>query len=446
MSTSSSAASSGGSSGAGVVSNISTLVHPTLRAIMANLNGDATPDVTGLSALAYLKCDNTALSESSVKAALAYISENQTSSVGAPGACSAYQVTTEARDLIATALVGLLPTSSMIQGNSESVANGILVAFYTAARDATCRYMRMKMNIEAGWSSQLTVADEVVIAKWFDDLKENLEQNELPDYANSNDQSVWTVYSNWMQMVASTASAYLRYDLQSATSNLGMMTSTTSSTYNSRANDIIATLYANFSPATLDTIVNVSMRPWLSLYFINQFAKRPEFSIHTQVYASLTMFDAAARAIDKLCSTYPSTSVPAYINLAAIRSALTSMLPTNTLNIDSQAQTVLTEAANNRKASQQLATLNTSMKTRLTRSLDLQVRFQVLDSQVEKQKQLMLLWMVALGAVLVSSTLLIMTDRLTAFMLLAAVSFTIVTAMIILPSLYLLVKRRANVI
>ena len=428
--------------------DISMLVAPSLRSIMANLNSYATPDITALSAIPYLHCDNTAMTESSVQTALAYVTTMPGAGANVPSVC------TYARDLMVKQILSSIQLTDLTQGNGDAVASDIKNAFYKAARDATAYYMRIKMNTEGGFSNQLTPSDEKVIQQWFDDLQAQLFNIELPDIIANPSTDLFIPqgtdptddFNDWMKEVALRASAFLTFDLKSASSNLNQMADSMSKTYNPGARQIIATLYANFSPAILDTIVNVSLRPWLSAYFIDQFSTGAQFNVHTQAYAFKTLIDTTIRALTKMLATYSDQTVSDAKGLQAIVTALGNVLPTSTLNIDAQAQHVLTEAAHNRLASQKLASVNGTMVTRLNRSLDLQVRFQVLDTEMQQQRRVMNMWIIALISVLVASTLLIIADRLTAFMLLAGGAFTIVTAALVLPALYLFAKRRTNTV
>lgn len=419
---------------AGDTVDISNLVHGSVRAIISSVSAPNAPDVTMLSALAYMSCNTQGLTTSSVTKAQAYVKSTEVPTDPAPPVC------VEVQKMVTDELIAALPTGMTITTAKihETVA-GLMEGFYKGGRNAFARFMRLKIDGEGGWSQRLTDADETVFRTWLDNLKNNLNDVELPNMRRTMPLAEWTAYKPWMQSVSALASVYLRADID-ATNESGLI-KTGSSSQNGQ---IVGYLHSNFNDSMLDAIVNVALHPWLTLYFIDQFATQADFNVHTQVYANKLLFDAAANAINKVKGTYADQTTAPASELATMATGLEMLMPSTTLNIDESAIKVLTEAARNRKSSQELATLSASMETRLGRTLDLQVRFQVLEAEVVLRRRVMLLWIIALLAVLTAAVVLITTDRLTAFMLLSLGTLGIVAVAITLPALYLLVKRKTN--
>jgi hypothetical protein len=419
---------------AGDTVDISNLVHGSVRTIISSVSAPNAPDVTMLSALVYMSCNTQGMTTSSVMKAQSYVKSAEVPTDPAPPVC------VEVQKLVTDELVAALPTGTTITTAKipETVA-GLMEGFYKGGRNAFARFMRLKIDGDGGWPQRLTDADETVFRTWLDNLKNNLNDIELPNMRRTMPLAEWTTYKSWMQSVAALASVYLRADIDAT--NEGGLVKTGSSSQNGQ---IVGYLHSNFNDAMLDSIVNVALHPWLTLYFIDQFATQADFNVHTQVYANKLLFDAAANAINKVKGTYADPTQAPASNLATMATGLGMLMPTTTLNIDSSAIKVLTEAARNRKSSQELATLSANMETRLGRSLDLQVRFQVLEAEVVLRRRVMLLWIIALLAVLTAAVVLITTDRLTAFMLLSLGTLGIVAVAITLPALYLMVKRKTN--
>jgi len=189
------------------------------------------------------------------------------------------------------------------------------------------------------------------------------------------------------------------------------------------------------------------MRPWLTMYYLYQFVSRPEFNIHTQAYALKAMVDAGTAMLTQMMLSYSSAEHGGaeYTTLSALQIALsTNVLQKTTINVDSQVHSVLLAATENRNKSQGLGATNTVLGTRLGRTQDLQVRYQVGEALFISKRRAMLLWIVALVAVLAASTFLIVTDRLTAFLLMALTTIGVVVAAFSLPALYRWVKRKTN--
>lgn len=445
--------------------NISDLVDSNLRNVIVAQRGtgpgNSRPDITGLTAFMYLggsgcsptTSDALSLSQAHIQSALSYVNAG----TGTVSVCPT------ARTLLYTAITNNLRAADMTNAKAGTVAIALQTAAYEAARDATAYYMRCQLNATNGSGTILTANNDKVLRQWLDDLKSYLETSEFPAmYANSastasldpaNTQVDWANWPALMRWVAEASGMFLRYDMSSASSTLVGMGSPTRADgtpnpkYDALAGMIITMLNSTYNAEMQDTVVNVAMRPWLTMYYLYQFASRPEFNIHTQAYALKAMVDAGTAMLTQMMLSYSSAEQGGaeYTTLSALQGALSSnVLQTTQINLDSQVHAVLASATSNRAASHGLGATNAVLGTRLGRTQDLQIRYQVGEAQLLSKRRAMLLWIVALVAVLAASTFLIVTSRLTAFLLMALTTVGVVAAAFTLPALYRFVKRKTN--
>lgn len=415
--------------------SLDSLIHRSVRVMTAQFQTSSQPDICALSSFAYVNCNpDYALALASINKAMAYTSAPATAATK-PSVCVA------ARDMLADAIKRNISVTDVKPTASTAARASIMKGFYEGPRNIAASFMRQKLANEYGIS--LAVTDESIISAWFDFAKDNLVSNELsmmqqtPD-VNTPEYKKWvetdTVYSSWLQVVTMAASTYLRMNLmQSAQSNGGSASAT-------HASEVISTLNMSMSQSMVDSIVNFVFRPWLTLYFIQQFATNKAFNIHTQVYAYKLFVDVASRAINMVAETY----TPADANLKAISATIGTLIPTEVTDVDSWSLKVVQKSMENRKATIDLQAINATAGQRLQRSGDMQLRFQILDGQVAKQKQLMMMWIIALLVALASSTFLVVTDHTTAFLLLAAGSIAIMLCVVAVPMLFQYLKRKTN--
>ena len=411
------------------------MVHLSVRAMTAQFQVNSQPDLSALSAFAYIDCNPIrSLTLASINTALAYSD--------APGTATKPAMCTFARDTVAQAIRSNVPVTDVKSTAAAMARASIMKAFFEGPRDVAASFIRQRLREEYGVG--LTVTDDAIIANWFNFAKEQLLKNELkmlqntPDAEDTVNYKAWsdleTNYSEWLQYITLSASTYLRIDQIPAGDSLSQAAT--------HSSEVISTLTMSLSQGMIDTIVNFVFRPWLTLFFIEQFATNKAFSIHTQVYAYKLFADVASRAVTMIASTY-SPSDPGLTNIA---SAIGALLPTELNDVDNWALQVVKRSSDNRKATIALQAVNATAGLRLQRSNDLQIRFQVLEGQVIKQKQLMLVWIVALIAVLGASTFLVISDHMSAFMLLVFGTVGILICVVAVPALYNYFKRKSNML
>ena len=390
------------------------LVHSTIRGFMDKRASPGLPDITLLLVLPYLSCNTPTTAAAAATASLPTL----------PPVC------VRSRDIVVSAITSNLHSINMTPDIRPQVVDGLKKAFYNAGRDTLIQMLRIEIETNAVWSISFVDSDELIFKTWIDDVKANLENTEIPLLRSKMPLNQLTQYDQWMSSIKTIASAYLRAGLD-LTNKSNLLLASNSPHMSS----IVSYVSNNFNGSMLDAIVNVFLAPWLMLVYVDMFAMDERFNIHTQVYAYKLLIDMSATAVGKLANTYDAASQssgqPAM--LISIVSSLGNMVYTSTLNVDKEATEVINEAADNRKKSMQLRAIDDEMRKRLGRSMDLQLRYQILEEDVLKEKQLMMLWIASLITFTLSSALLILRDKLTPFLLLAATTFGVMLITLLVP-------------
>ena len=400
------------------MSSLNTYLDPVVQGFLESINisfnnpSTGNPnDVTLLSAMAYLPAtdpfDLTAI-QSAMSKVTSTADANRAGSGGPPPNDST-GVNADARDAAVKQILGAL--GNVAQPSDDQVVQ----AFYLAARDAFLTLLVARIRNatgQEGVTADTTIDSQVnptySLLTLMDKLKLDV-ASKLP-FLNP-DGTLMTNVTDFNR----TATALVRADLGTILTDADQRAFV-------------------FDLPTDDALLQFGLGPWLCLSFMQSFNLSPDATFFTQVYARYAMTQAASVAIRKLAKTYDATSTPPDVRIAhleAVATALDGVINTATFDYTPEMLSIMQSSAQTKTNSKLLGTSNAQLAARLSRTKDLQVSFQVEDKEVRALRRTLYAWLVALVAVTVGSAFLIATGRLSAYLMLAAVTMAIVVLYVI---------------
>lgn len=405
------------------------MVHNSIRTLVTHYSSNDKPDLSCLAAFPYVKCSAfDALTQTSITLANAYVTKPTT--VTPPAVCN------DARDLLKPAILSSVSLSDINPASVSNAISNIKTAFFNGPRDVASRIIRVRLNYERG---NFTSSDDVVISGWFDRAKALLIKTDLPMLFNTPDVNDTVNYNAWSAL-STDFNSWMSFIAENTTDYLLIGNADVGDSNSVHTNEVINTVTSSISRGTILETVKFVFKPWLLLTYIEMFAKNKAFNIHTQAMAYKLFVDVSARALDMIAKTY----TPPDVELTNIANKMVTLIPIELSDVDHQLLKVVQKSSNNRKKTIELQAVNATAGLRLQRSNDMQIRFQVLESRVIHQKQLMMMWIVALLAVLGTSTFLVVTDHLMPFMLLVFGTMAVLLIVVAVPFLYNYMKRKTN--
>ena len=187
-----------------------------------------------------------------------------------------------------------------------------------------------------------------------------------------------------------------------------------------------------FDVDTLNALFLIALGPWLQLEQILAFATSSRTGFVTKEYAKTAAAQAASVAVAKLAAMNVAGSTT-QAALTRVSIAILGLADKSGADYDPQILAVVQASQQNQADSRAVSMSSNSLVKRVGRTQDMQTAFTLDARDVRAKRYAFYAWLVAYIVVVAVSVLLIVTDRLSAFMALAGATVTIVT-------LYLLSK------
>ena len=388
--------------------SLNTYLSPTVQTFIESLHlsSGSTNDITLLSAMSYMPTTNP-FDKTSIKAAMANVTSIGSAawkdSATSSGPTKTSVVNTSARNAAVAQILGTLGNAAIPRDDQ------VLDAIFLASRDSFLSLLTARIQQATGQAvNQTTKIDDQANPSYsLEELMKKLKDDisaKMPFY-NADGSLIVDV------------TAFNRAATQIVFNDLRRILS----------NDDQRTYV--FDQTTEDALMQFGLGPWLTLSFIRSFNTSADSTFFTQVYARYAMTQAAAVAVLKLADTYDQTATPPDANVArlqAVASNLQNVINTASSDYTPDMLSIMQSSALTKTNSQTLNTTNERLSSRLSRTKDLQVSFQVDDAIIRGRRRAFYAWLIALVAVVGASAFLIATSRLSAYLVLAAATLVIV--------------------